>query len=124
MPGGHYRAAVVIAEDDEAERCLAQEALEDAGYLVLGARDGTEALARMLGLAMRAVAVVDLRMPRMSGEELIAAMKADEKLRHIPIIVMTAKTGRDLNVADADRVLSKPVSATQLLREIEALLPR
>lgn len=122
VPGGHYRAAVVIAEDEEAERFLAQEALEQAGYLVLGARDGTEALARMLGLAMRTVAVVDLRMPRMSGEELIAAMKANEKLRHIPIIVVTGQSARDLRVTGADRVLSKPVTAAQLLRELEALL--
>ena len=122
VPGGHYKAAVVIAEDEDAERFLAQEALEEAGYLVLGARDGNEALARMLGLAMPTIAVVDLRMPRMSGEELIAAMKADQKLRDIPIIVMTGKTGRDLQVPHADRVLSKPVSAEQLLREIAALL--
>lgn len=121
MTGGTYKGAVVIAEDDEAERLLFQDALEDAGYLVLGARDGTEALTRLAGLAMKTVAIVDLHMPRMDGGSLVVAMKADPRLRDIPIIAVTGKAPA-ADVPGADRVLYKPISAEQLLREIAALM--
>ena len=121
MGRGLYKGAVVVVEDDEAERLLFQDALEDAGYLVLGARDGTEALTRLAGLAMKTVAVVDLHMPRMDGASLVVAMKADPRLRAIPIIAVTGKAF-DAQVPGADRVLYKPISAEQLVREIAELM--
>ena len=98
-----------------------EELCELAGYLVLTARDGDEALHRMRGITSPAVAVLDINMPRMNGREVITAMKADEKLNRIRIIVITGHS----NLADipaADRVLRKPVGANDLLRAISELL--
>jgi CheY-like chemotaxis protein len=117
----YYRGLVFIAEDDDGVRQPMEELCELAGYLVLTARDGEEALHRMRGISSEAVAVLDLNMPRMDGHQLIAAMKADEKLSHIHIIVVTGHSSH-ADIPDADRVLRKPVSANDLLRAISELL--
>lgn len=108
---------VFIADDEDAFRDSTTELLEAAGYLVLPARNGVEALARMRGYAGTAVAVVDLGMPGMDGAGLIRAMRTDTRLRCIPIVVVTA---RDVHAVEgADRVLKKPLARVALVRAIE-----
>lgn len=101
-----------------------QETLELAGYYVLPARDGVEALARMQGTYGKSLAIVDLVMPRMSGWELISTMRSTQKLSTIPIVAMTSKVtlrGRGA-VEGADRLMSKPFEVPKLLRAIDELM--
>jgi CheY-like chemotaxis protein len=116
------RAVVFLVDDDNDLRESVEQVLEGEGYLVLGARDGTEALARMRGISMPAVAVIDLMMPGMNGWELAKAMRADPALRNIPIIVISIKARAP--VKGADRVLNKPVTAEELLAVVKEFLPR
>jgi chemosensory pili system protein ChpA (sensor histidine kinase/response regulator) len=115
-------AVVFLVDDDNDLRESVEQVLEGEGYLVLGARDGTEALARMRGISMPAVAVIDLMMPGMNGWELAKAMRADPALRNIPIIVISIKARAP--VKGADRVLNKPVTAEELLAVVKEFLPR
>ncbi|MGQ0506810.1 MAG: response regulator [Myxococcaceae bacterium] len=116
------RAIVFLVDDDNDLRESVEQALEGEGYIVLGARDGLEALARMRRISMPAVAVIDLMMPGMDGWELAKAMRADPALRHIPIIVVSTKGRAPVN--GADRVLNKPVTAEALFAVVKEFLPR
>ena len=86
-----HKGVIYLVDDDSELRLTVQEALEGHGYYVLPARDGVEALARMQGLHGKSLAIVDLIMPRMSGWELISAMKADQSLSRIPILAMSSE---------------------------------
>lgn len=121
MISARYRGVVFLAEDEDAVRALAQDVLEAAGYLVLGARDGVEALARMRGVWSQAVAVIDLLMPRMDGESLIAAMRADSELAGIPVIAVSGHF--DGLRAPVERFMRKPYLPDDLVEAVNALLP-
>jgi len=98
---------------------LTTECLEDAGYLVLSARDGEEALARMRGISGRAVAIIDLGMPYMDGNSLIAAMKADQELGRIPVLVVSGQS--EPLKHGGDRFLRKPYAPDKLLSTVDEL---
>lgn len=114
-----HKGVVFVADDEDALRDSTQDLLEDAGYLVLSARSGTEALARMRGISGPAVAIVDLVMPGMDGWDLIEAMQANNDLKRIPIIVLSAQ-GRD-PIKGADRIMRKPYKATELVGAVREL---
>jgi len=113
-----YKGVVFVIDDDEVVRLSTQDLLEDEGYLVLSARNGSEGLARMHGIVGPAVAIVDLVMPRIDGWHLIDTMRADANLRRIPIIVVSA---RREPVAGADRIVTKPLKTAELLRAVREL---
>jgi CheY-like chemotaxis protein len=108
-----YEGKVFLIEDDDLLRESVSDALEHERFLVLPGRHGREALARMHGALPPRVAVIDLLMPGMNGYELIAAMKADPKLRSIPIIVVSGE--RRISVPDAQYVLTKPFELDKLV---------
>ncbi len=120
MSSSRHKGVVFLADDDADLRENLQDALEDAGYLVLPARSGTEALARMRGLSGAALAIVDLNMPGMDGWELISAMRADKELASIPVLVISSH-GRD-PVKGANGFLRKPLALKELLRAVQELL--
>jgi CheY-like chemotaxis protein len=115
-----HRGLVVVVDDERDVRSALEDVLESEGYIVLQARDGTEALARMRGVEGPVIALIDLMMPSMSGWELISAMKADRALRRIPVVVLTAR-GREA-VEGANLVLQKPPIVPALLEAIRELL--
>jgi len=82
--------AILVAEDSITARTLLKTILESAGYKVKTAVDGVEALA-----ALRTedfdLLVSDVDMPRMSGFELTAKVRADKKLAELPVVLVTAQ---------------------------------
>ena len=71
--------------------------------------------------------LLDLMMPDMDGWEVYQQMKADEKTRHIPVIVVTAKAQSidkvlGLHIAKVDDYLAKPFSPQDLLSSVEKVL--
>lgn len=119
MAASTNKGIIFIAEDEATFRAILQEALEDSGYLVLPARSGTEALARMHGFSGSALAIVDLNMPGMNGWELIEAMRADDDLKHIRILVVSSCDPPPIQ--GADRMLQKPLKLKDLLRTVAEL---
>ena len=120
MPARAHQGIVFVVEDDDLSRESTTATLEHAGYLVLPARDGEEALSRMRGVNFPAVAVVDLRMPGMNGHDLIAAMHGDEELAHIPVVVLSGYA-RDALVPGAARIFHKPAEARELVEVVGEL---
>lgn len=93
--------------------------LESAGYLVVAASNGVDALLRSAHLRAPAVAIVDLVMPEMDGRMLIEAMQKSESLRWIPIILIS---GHDHPAVEgADAVLLKPFRGERLIALVAKL---
>ncbi len=120
-------ALILVADDDEDIRRLLRFRLERAGYGVVEARDGEEALA--LALEHRPdLAVMDVMMPKATGYEVTRRLREDESTRRIPVILLTARA-QEADVsrgfeAGADDYLRKPFSPQELRARVQAILGR
>jgi len=111
---------VLLAEDDRAVRRLLEVVLERAGYEVIAAADGLEAMKLALSSPIN-ILITDAMMPNLNGHELCRFMRNSETLSHVPIILLS---GLEKKVSDrqADAFLTKPVSSEILLECVEKLL--
>jgi signal transduction histidine kinase/DNA-binding response OmpR family regulator len=115
----------VLVVDDEAHirQLLAQE-LSNAGYQVLEASDGLEAVNR----ARRdkpALIILDMMMPQMSGLDVLRVLKGDPATSGIPVLVLSVMEDREQGLRlGADEYLTKPVESDRLLQTIASLLAR
>ncbi|MFH0758232.1 MAG: response regulator [Bacteroidota bacterium] len=98
--------SVVVAEDSITARMLLKDILESAGYLVKTAVDGAEALS-FLREGDFDILVSDVEMPRMNGFDLTAKVRADPKLKELPVILVTALQTR----ADREKGLEAGANA-------------
>lgn len=107
------KARVLIVDDDAALRRMLTMVLEDAEWDVLEAKDGLEALDILRSSPSPLVVLLDWRMPQMSGEEVLEAIKADPKLatRHSYVLVTANAIAPSHHLTDLLRELSVPVVA-------------
>ncbi len=116
---------ILLADDEPHITCVVAAKLQAAGFAVVTARDGEEAL----DLALRthpAVVVTDLQMPRMSGLSLAMRLRQEPATSATPVVMLTAR-GYLLSPAEAAstnirRVMNKPFSAREVLRIVTELL--
>lgn len=92
---------VLLVEDDRFLRRAAEAMLRRHGYDVLAAADGEEGL-RLALAAPPDVVLLDLVMPRLPGLEVLAALRADARTAHVPVIVLT-NLGQDSDIERASR---------------------
>ena len=116
---------ILCVDNEEANIRLLEDILVPRGYTVVGAASGKDALLKIKSQAIDLV-LLDVVMPGMNGFEVCRQIKEDEKLRNIPVIIVTALTARQDHVrgieAGADEFLSKPIEKIFLLARIKALL--
>ena len=116
----------ILIADDEPNILISLEYLmKRQGYEVLVARDGQEALDQLRAQRPRLV-LLDVMMPRKSGFEVCAELRADEAIRDTLVLMLTAK-GRDTDVAKgmgvgADAYMTKPFSTKDLAARVRQLL--
>lgn len=111
----------LIIEDDYDASLIFAEALQAAGFETEIIRSGDTALARLAATTPDAV-VLDLHMPHVSGVDIMEQIRADERLAETQVIVATADPRlADILQDDADLVLIKPISFSQL-RDLAARL--
>ena len=111
------RRSILVVDDDDDVRNMLCAVLSAEGYPVVGAADGVEALSQMR-LDPPALAVVDMMMPRMDGEQLIRAMGQDATLVRVPIAIMSGQTTPPTTTEFPPRVsarLIKPFELDELL---------
>ncbi|MGQ0831505.1 MAG: response regulator transcription factor [Microthrixaceae bacterium] len=118
---------VLVVDDDASIRTMLAYVFHDAGYEVVEAADGREALDR-LRKAAPALMILDLMMPEVDGVRVLRTRRDDRLAAGTRILVLTAKTDTQDMVwcweLGADEYLTKPVDPDRLLREGTALLAR
>jgi CheY-like chemotaxis protein len=119
MPGASR--TVVYVEDEPAVQRLVQFWLLDAGYSVHLAADGAEGLELIRSLKPDLV-VTDALMPRMSGDELVEALRSDPELRSTPIVMATAAASplriERMLARGCTAVLAKPLEEAAFLSAV------
>jgi DNA-binding response OmpR family regulator len=120
-------ATVLLIEDDDAQRFVANFALKKAGHQVQEAPDGPKGVA-MAKATTPDVIVCDVMMPGMTGYEVLTALRNDPDVATIPVILLTAmsdrKHMRQGMTAGADDYLTKPYRPDELCEAITAVLSR
>ena len=111
----HADGFILIVEDDPEVREGMTILLEESGYRIEAVGNGKEAL-DVMQTRLPCLVLLDLMMPVMTGWALHAAMRADERLKRIPICVVSAVTSHA--PTDAECVLEKPVQVPKLLEAI------
>ena len=116
---------VLVVEDNELNLKLFCDLLRAHGFAVEPVRDGREAVERARAFAPDLV-VMDIQMPHVTGYELILEMKADDTLRHIPVMAVTAYAGREdeerLRAAGANAYVSKPITLARFMAAVNELI--
>lgn len=117
---------ILVVEDEKNIRELIKFNLENAGFEVLTAEDGQEALEQLSDEID--LVVLDLMLPQIDGMEVCRRMRGSEELRQIPIIMLTAKgeeVERILGLEmGADDYMTKPFSPRELIARIKAIFRR
>ncbi len=118
-------AKILIAEDERDIRDLVSFTPRFAGYEVVTASNGEEAVQ----LALQEIPdliLMDVRMPRMTGYEACQRIKSEATVKHIPVVFLSAK-GQEAEIqsglaAGADEYLLKPFAPDQLTERVRSLL--
>lgn len=117
---------VLVVEDNELNLKLFCDLLRAHGYDTEPVRDGREAVTRARGFLPDLI-ITDIQLPHMTGLELITMLKGDMRLRTIPIMAVTAYSGRDdedrVRAAGANSYVTKPISVVRFIGEVRGLLP-
>ncbi|UCH34422.1 MAG: response regulator [Armatimonadota bacterium] len=115
----------ILAVDDERHIVrLVQVNLERAGYQVVSAFDGKEALKKVASDKPDLI-VLDVMMPHMDGFEVLKRLKSDDKTKNIPVVMLTAKA-QDADVfrgwaSGVDCYLTKPFNPLELLTFVKRI---
>jgi DNA-binding response OmpR family regulator len=115
---------IVLVEDDKTVSAVIAEALEK--YQVQTAIDGIYGL-KICRMQRPDLMIIDLILPRMSGNELIEKIREDDQLKAVPIIVISGAfsaryAGEKVDRIDADAVFSKPQDIEKFIQVVDSLL--
>ena len=121
------KRCILLVDDEESMRQTIGKRLEVAGFDVITAADGEEALLKAR-MGKADLVILDVMLPKLNGYEVCAKLKQDAALRTLPIIIFTAKGDVQEHLVGylfgADAYLSKTVGFKEILAQIEALLEK
>jgi chemosensory pili system protein ChpA (sensor histidine kinase/response regulator) len=121
------RTFAMVVDDSITVRRVTQRLLERNGMKVLTAKDGVEAMS-LLQDNLPEIILLDIEMPRMDGYEVAANVRADPRLKHIPIVMITSRVSEKHRARaielGVNEYLGKPYQESQLLDAIEPLVHR
>ncbi|MCH9686152.1 MAG: response regulator [Deltaproteobacteria bacterium] len=124
-PSQSAPAKVLVADDSDAERMSARQALSEAGYEVVEALDGQHAL-EVFARERPDLVLLDVVMPRLTGLETCRILKAKTQSTYLPVIMVSTRNSVNARVeglrSGADDYLGKPYDADELRARVEALL--
>ena len=112
---------VLVAEDDRSVRMTIEFVLEDEGFEVHLAADGEEALQKALEI-LPDVILLDQIMPKMDGKEVLAALRADDSTRSIPVVVLTGMARGAPSEWPGAHFVGKPFAPEELVEQIRELV--
>jgi chemosensory pili system protein ChpA (sensor histidine kinase/response regulator) len=125
LPEARRQPLIMVVDDSITMRKVTSRVLERNDMEVLTAKDGLDAVEKLQDRIPDLV-LLDIEMPRMDGYELATYMRNDPRLRTVPIIMITSRTGekhrqRAFEIG-VDRYLGKPYQEADLLRNVEETL--
>lgn len=116
---------IVVADDEAHILHVVSMKLANAGYAVVTAHDGEEALELCLAETPDLV-ITDFQMPIMTGLELCQKLRQDERTKSVPVLMLTARgfdiDGPEMIASGIVDVLSKPFSPREVLAKVQAVL--
>ncbi len=118
---------ILVAEDEADIRGLIAYSLQYAGFQVVEAWNGEEAVGKALA-ELPDLILLDVRMPRMNGYEACRVLKAQESTRRIPVVFLSAR-GQEAEIKQglelgAEEYILKPFAPDELYRRVGAILGR
>ncbi len=118
---------IMVVDDSITVRKVTARLLKRQGMDVITAKDGVDAIAQLQDIVPDLM-LLDVEMPRMDGFELATQIRNDEALKHLPIIMITSRTGVKHRARAAkigiNKHLGKPFKEAELLENIHALLSK
>lgn len=118
---------ILVADDDPDLRDILRSTLEPAGFSVIEAADGDQAL-QLVRAQPPDLVILDYQMPQLTGPQVCERLKQDLLLRHLPVILLTGKSEVQDKVeginAGADDYVVKPFEPEELLARIQMVLRR
>lgn len=121
------KQTILVVDDEQDLLDLIEYNLKKEGFDVLMAEDGKEGI-EIAREHNPNLVLLDIMMPKMDGLEVVEQMRSDEKLKHIPIIFLTARSDEKTEVEGlnkgGDDYITKPISTTKLISRIKAVLRR
>lgn len=122
-----HKAKILLADDSAAIRMLVSEILTDAGFTVVTAEDGQDALDKIYK-ENPDLLILDYEMPRKTGFEVVQEVRSHTGYLHTPIIIFTAVTDKGTKLEglglDIDDYLTKPADADEVVARVKLLLKR
>jgi DNA-binding response OmpR family regulator len=127
MRGSGTEKVILVADDDDDVRELVVFRLDRAGYKVLAAADGEQALAIAIARPPD-LCLIDVMMPKLDGYEVTERLRANDSLAEVPVILLTASVDEAAVdrgfAAGADDYMTKPFAPRELVRRVAAALDR
>lgn len=124
--GDEMTGRVLVVEDNEDNRRILRDLLTSAGYALVYAEDGEQALV-VAARERPDLILMDIQLPLLDGYETTRRLKKNPALCHIPVIAVTsyALSGDDVKAkaAGCDAYVTKPFSPRQLLQEVRKFIP-
>ncbi|MDX2457199.1 MAG: response regulator, partial [Gammaproteobacteria bacterium] len=119
------RLVVMVVDDSITVRKVTTRLLERNGFSVLTAKDGVDAMGQ-LQETIPDMMLLDIEMPRMDGFELATHMRNDDRFKHVPIIMITSRTGdkhrKRARQIGVNNYLGKPYQENDLLDSIQHII--
>lgn len=118
------RKKVLLVEDDESVRQLVRVTLDLNGFDVVEAKDGLEGLL-MLDMHRPDAVVLDLMMPDVGGERMLAQLRANEETKRTPVVIITGKpevAPEVIGLVGRENFFPKPFDPDAVIARLEAML--
>ena len=119
--------AILIVDDEEDVLDLLQLVFETSGFEVRRAATGKAAVSAAYEQPPDVV-LLDVMMPEMDGWQVLRTLKADERTRHIPVVMLSARAERRDKMIGlqegAEGYIAKPFSPAEVVREVQSFLER
>jgi two-component system alkaline phosphatase synthesis response regulator PhoP len=121
------KSAILIVDDEQDILDLIEYNLKKEGFDILKAKDGIEGM-EMARKHNFDLILLDIMIPKMNGMKVLERMRADQTLKHTPVIFLTARGDEKTEVEElnkgGDDYITKPISTTKLVSRIKAVLRR
>lgn len=124
-PGEAGLRTIMVVDDSITMRRVAERVLTRSGFAVTTARDGLDAMGQLQSDTPDAI-LLDIEMPKADGFEVATFVRNNDRLAHVPIVMITSRSGDKHRERAArigvNRYMIKPYQEAELLRELEAVL--